>query len=425
VKWLNDIFHGKEAKGKSIVLRLSDLDSWLEERSKNSLFEERLQDIYGRLQKGAEDLDRDINALRSAEPDKSTPPKLLRAGLASRQETVKQMDSLAEKLVPPRGNDIESASEHHWTLVKALERSVTTFARAKSYAAALFPKSVESINSDLTKISRLLVELEEEIGKRRKELEGIWYSKELVASLDEGLSRIDDLRAKVKEDEEKLGELSASLAAMEAEQKRLAASEQGQRTEDLKRRLDQKRQELSQAEVELADLIAPLTKALSRIVKQGSSDRLSLQHEAVFEQLRTMPSQVQDSEIAGSLKELKGYLASLGLKDKKKEKTLGHIDLLIKKKSLQIARARHSQLEREIEELKDHLAESSHEALHLKDALSQTRKTIRSLKLSLDKNRRDLDALEEKAKRDEGELKERLGKLAESLVEIDLSRGKG
>jgi len=78
---------------------------------------------------------------------------------------------------------------------------------------------VESINSDLTKISRLLVELEEEIGKRRKELEGIWYSKELVASLDEGLSRIDDLRAKVKEDEEKLGELSASLAAMEAEQK--------------------------------------------------------------------------------------------------------------------------------------------------------------------------------------------------------------
>jgi len=105
VKWLNDIFHGKEAKGKSIVLRLSDLDSWLEERSKNSLFEERLQDIYGRLQKGAEDLDRDINALRSAEPDKSTPPKLLRAGLASRQETVKQMDSLAEKLVPPRGND--------------------------------------------------------------------------------------------------------------------------------------------------------------------------------------------------------------------------------------------------------------------------------------------------------------------------------
>jgi len=327
--------------------------------------------------------------------------------------------------VPGPGNDIESASEHHWTLVKALERSVTTFARAKSYAAALFPKSVESINSDLTKISRLLVELEEEIGKRRKELEGIWYSKELVASLDEGLSRIDDLRAKVKEDEEKLGELSASLAAMEAEQKRLAASEQGQRTEDLKRRLDQKRQELSQAEVELADLIAPLTKALSRIVKQGSSDRLSLQHEAVFEQLRTMPSQVQDSEIAGSLKELKGYLASLGLKDKKKEKTLGHIDLLIKKKSLQIARARHSQLEREIEELKDHLAESSHEALHLKDALSQTRKTIRSLKLSLDKNRRDLDALEEKAKRDEGELKERLGKLAESLVEIDLSRGKG
>jgi DNA repair exonuclease SbcCD ATPase subunit len=425
LKWLKDIFHGKGAEGRTIILGRSDIGVWLEKRSKNSEFEERLQDIYNRLEEMAADFDRDIKNLRSAEPDTSTPPKLLRAGLAARGEVVKQMESLAEKLMPPKGKDIESASEHHWTLVKGLERTVTTFARAKSYAAALFQKNIESINSDLTKISHILVELEEEIGKRRKELEEIWYSRELVAGLDEELSRIDDLRRKVKEEEEKLAELSASFAVMEADQKRLAASEQGQRTEELKMSLDQKRQELSQTEAEVADLIAPLTKALSRIMKQGSSDRLNLQHEAIFEQLRTSPSQVPDSEIAGSLKELKGHLASLGLKDRKKEKTLGHIDLLIKKKSLQNARARHVKLEKEIEELEGLLAESSREALHLKDALTQARKTIRSLETNLDKSRRDLAALDEKANRDESELKERLGKLAERPVEIDLLRGSG
>ncbi len=425
MKWLKDIFIGKSAEGKIIVLRLSDLNSWLMERSKNTEFDESLKDIYGRMEGAAADLDRDIKELRMAEPDASTPPKLLRAGLAARAEVVKQMESLAEKLVPPKEKEIESASEHHWTLVKGLERSVTTFARAKSYAAALFPKSSGSINSDLTKISRLLVELEEVIGKRRRELEEIWYSRELVAGLDEELSGIDDLNGKVKEEEGKLVELSASFAAMEANQKRLAASEQGKRTEDLKKSLDQKRQDLSQAEAEILDLIAPLTKALSRIMKQGSSDRLALQHQAIFEQLQSSPSRIQDSEIAGSLKELKGHLASLGLKDKKKEKILGHIDLLIKKKSLQIARARHVQLEEEIAELEGHLAESSREALHLKDALAQARKNIRSLEASLDRGRLDLASLEERAKRDERELKERLEKLAESAVEIDLSRGKG
>ncbi len=424
MKWLKDIFHGSGGEGKTIVLGLSDIDVWLENRSKGSGFEGSLQDIYNRLEEVAANLDRDIKELRSAKPDASTPPKLLRAGLAARGEVVKQMESLVEKLMPPKEKDIESASEHHWALVKGLERTVTTFARAKSYAAALFQKNIESINSDLTKISHLLVELEEEIGKRRKELEEIWYSKELATSLDEEVSRIDNLKEKVKEEEEKLAELSASFAAMEADQKKLAASEQGKRTEELKMSLDQKRQELSQTEAEVVDLIAPLTKALSRIMKQGSSDRLSLQHDAVFEQLRTRPSQVQDSEIAGSLKELKVHLASLGLKDKKKEKTLGHIDLLIKKKSLQNAKARYARLEKEIEELERLLAESSREALHLKDSLTQARKGIRSLEIILGKSRQDLASLEEKANRDESELKERLGKLAGRPVEIDLFRGK-
>ena len=67
------------------------------------------------------------------------------------------------------------------------------------------------------------------------------------------------------------------------------------------------------------------------MMKQGSSDRINLQHKNVFEQLLESPSLVQDKDIAGSLEELRSHLATLGLKDKKKEKILDHIDLLIKK----------------------------------------------------------------------------------------------
>src|SRR5690606_28207708 len=127
-------------------------------------------------------------------PDPSTPPKLLRAGLAARGEVVKQMESLEEKIDPPRKMDLQSASEQHWALVKGLERTVTTFGRAQRYVAAIFPKSLESINSDLGQISRTLVELEEMIGKRRKLSEEIWYSKELAEELGKGLVAIDSLK---------------------------------------------------------------------------------------------------------------------------------------------------------------------------------------------------------------------------------------
>ena len=48
----------------------------------------------------AKGLSGDVSALISAEPDPSTPPKLLRAGLAARGELVKQMESMNEKLMP-------------------------------------------------------------------------------------------------------------------------------------------------------------------------------------------------------------------------------------------------------------------------------------------------------------------------------------
>ena len=145
-------------------------------------------------------LSKDISALESADADDGTPPKLLRAGLAARGEVVKQLETLSEKLLPPKKKDLDSAFQHHWTLVKGLERTVTTFGRAQRYVAALFPRNIESINSDLTQISRLLVDLEAEIGKKRKVQEESWYSRELAERLQEELSGIDELKKKTLQD---------------------------------------------------------------------------------------------------------------------------------------------------------------------------------------------------------------------------------
>ena len=85
---------------------------------------------------------------------------------------------------------------------------MTTFGRAQSYVAALFPRNIESIKSDLTQISRLLVDLETEIGKKRKLAEESWYSRELAERLQKELSGIDDLKKKTLQDEATLSEIT-------------------------------------------------------------------------------------------------------------------------------------------------------------------------------------------------------------------------
>jgi hypothetical protein len=423
LKWLNKIFGGKKAKEESISLQIAEINPWLEERQKESGFAEHLEKIYGRTEDVAEAFSKSIVSLESASPVDGTPPKLLRAGLAARGEVVKQLASLREKLMSPKKKDLDSAFQHHWALVKGLERTATTFGRAQRYVAALFPKNIESINSDLTQISRLLVDLESEIGKMRKVQEESWYSRELAQRLQEELSCIDELEKKSLQDSATLADIVARLSGLEEDTKRLAASEAGKRAEELKKSLEKARQEKSQAEDELADLIAPLTKALGRIMKQGSSDRLDLQHKNVFSQLLKDPSLVQDRDIAGSLKELRSHLATLGLKDKKKEKILDHIDLLIKRRSLEDARSRQQALEKEILDLNSQIRESSREGLRLKEEMKQARRSIKSLEAALNQAKKDLASLEEKAASDELELEERLTRIAGRPIKLILPSG--
>lgn len=421
MKWLNHILGGRKNERNGKTLALTSVESWLLERQKSSGFEERLQTIYERLEEVAADLQESTRALEFAKPDESTPPKLLRAGLAARGETAKQMASLAEKLKPPRGKDIDAASEHHWALVKGLERTATTFSRAQRFAAALFPKEIEAVNKELTRTSSILVGLESEICQRRREQEEIWYSRKLVEELKEDLSTLADLRRRAISEESELVELSASVRSLEEEKSRHAASSEGRRMEETKSSLEELRAKLEREEEEMASLVAPLGKALSRIMKQGSSDRLSIRHQNVFEKLSTDPGSISDEEIAGSLQELRAHLEALGLKDRKKEKTLAHIDLLMTKGALQGARSRLEELRREIEEKDALLAEICRAPSELRERLLLARRGHRDLEAALLLSRQEIASREEKVARNRQELQERLSKLSGAPVEIDLS----
>lgn len=425
MKWLKDIFQRDKSKEDSGRLKLSDLNAWLDEKSSHTLAENKLKEIYKEMDDVAKDLAKDMKSLEDALPNESTPPRLLKAGLAARGEVVKQIEALSKKLDPPRQLDVESVSEHHWALVKGLGNTVQKFGRAQRYMAALFPRESESINSDFNALSRLLVQLEEEIGRNRKEREEIWFSRELAAKIPKEHEEIDALRDRVKRDEKRLSELQDFVKKGEAEIKRQASSDEGQRIEELKKTLSVKREELNGIEAETLDLVSPLAKALSRAMKQEASDRISLEHREALDILSHSPLQALDHDISAPLKEMRSHMAVLGLKDRKKEKILDHLDYLIDKKPLEALKARHLKLQEEIRGLEKDLSESTRGTVLLNKDVVKARKESEQLEAELSLNRQTLASLEEKTSNDEVELKERVGRIAGKPIEIDSGGSEG
>ncbi|MDM7912882.1 MAG: hypothetical protein QUS09_07270 [Methanotrichaceae archaeon] len=156
-------------------------------------------------------------------------------------------------------------------------------------------------------------------------------------------------------------------------------------------------------------------------MKQEASDRISLQYREILEMLSRSTLQALDADISGPLKEVRSHMAVLGLKDRKKEKVLDHLDYLIAKKPLEALKARHVKLQAEVKDLEKRLAESTSATVLLNKELARTRKEIERLEPELSLSRQSLADLEEKASSDEAELKERVGKLAGRPVEIDMS----
>lgn len=423
MKWLKNIFQKDKSTEDSDGLKLSDLNAWLDEKSSHTLAEDKLKEIYHEMDDVVKDLTKDVLSLESAEPDESTPPRLLKAGLAARGEVVKQVEALSKKLAPPKQLDVESVSLHHWALVKGLGNTVQKFGRAQRLMAALFPKESESINSDFNTLSRLLVQLDEEIGRNRKEREEIWFSRELAANIPQEFAEIEALRDRVKSDERRLSELQDFVINGETEVKRHASSDEGKRVEELKKTLSVKREEIKGIETEISDLVSPLTKALSRTIKQEASDRISLEHRETLDMLSRSPLQALDRDISAPLQEMRSHMAVLGLKDRKKEKILDHLDYLIDKKPLEAFKARHVKLKTELEDLEKRIAESTSGTISLNKDINRSKKESEQLEAELSLNRQNLAALEEKTSNDEAELKERVGKIAGRPIEIDMGMG--
>jgi chromosome segregation ATPase len=428
LKWLKKIFQ-KEKAGEDredeeapSTLALSYVEEWLSGRSQEPEFEKRVRSLYDQIERVSKNLEGDLLALEKAEPKDEVPPRLLKAGSAAREKVARQMRVLSERLAPPPRADTRSVEEYHSAMMKHLQNTVQKFGRAQRYTAALFPREVEMINSDLGAISRHLADLGEEVSEREASLEKFVVAAELASQVREKHDQIESLRAEISEDEGLLAVMRDRERGHQKEIETWTRSDEGKRNLDEKKSLEQKLREKDQIEMSMADLVSPLTKAISRIVKQDDSDRIALKHREVFEQLSGSPARALEGDISGALLELKSKVDVLGLRDKKRDRITEQIDHLLEDRPLEVLKARHLALKGEIEELERNLSKSGRETSRLKEKRDQVRHKIPVLEADLEDRRRNLAAMEERLSGDLAELKEKLEEIAGGPMEIDIHR---
>jgi hypothetical protein len=425
LSWLNKLLGQKPAdafrqgNASRPGLPLSELDRWLGERMKEYQMEDDMLRKYTQLVTAARELDIDIGKLRSASPAEGSPPRLLKAGLAAREAFCQQMELLGEKLQPPTGSGIEQAVEYYQSIANHLSRTALKFGRTQRYAAMVFPDEVKRINSDLARVNLLLVDLEKKIDLKQKEVKRLKELQGALLRLEEDRRRIEALKRDIADDETALAGLRDFGKRNEGELEGLLRCEDGRKREQLRQDLESYRIERREIEAEAAALISPLSKAMARMIKQDSIDRVTLQNKRVLEQLSGSPLESLDLEVSSALAELQENIDLLGIKDKKKEKTLKHLSYLIEAKPLEALRHRHRMLQDKIAELERCLKEGSLETDRLEDELMDIRSQMERRDAVILQSRDQLAGLEERAAQNGEELKTRFFDLAEIALVID------
>ncbi len=420
LNWLKNILQRESPRERSKALRISELDLWLEERSRHPQFEKAVMQTYLRLAGLSRDLSKDLEKARAAKPPDGIAPRLLKAGHAARGSIAKQIEPLLEKMEPPKDPEFDRAVEYHSALVSHVERTALKLGRAKRYAAAVFPQEFDRINSDMMEISQALALLGRSLEKRQVEREGLVRSRELLAQLKEDRARGATKRSDLLEEETNLSQLRELEADLRERGELFATSEEGRRIVSLQSELDAMEERQGLIEAEMAALVAPLNKAISRLVKQDSSDRLDLKNRASLQKLSAVSWEAMDGEISSPLMELKSNLSLLGLKDRMEAKVIAHIDHLLETRSLEALKSRHSELAAEIEGHRSCLGEAGRVAEEIEREKADLMLRIERSNEEIAGLRTALSAVDERAEREEEELRGWVEKMGGEGLEDDI-----
>ena len=332
LKWLNKII-GKEPRQETPTIAFHEVENWVADELKTDLgkFFKSAARVFTEIEEAKEQLVRDIGMFETVEPP-DMPPRVLKVGLAARDNIIKQINMLIDKINTP-SMDYSAIREFYVTANTNLENTLEKSVKSHHSAKYLFPKEVGVVISDVRDVKKLLAKLELLIDENE-------YLIGTFSKISGVIQNIIDLQDTIVEHNLRIGNAGSELegfrhtsdnCATRLEQ--LSDSTEWGSFVELETEIKQARDERDIIETGVMEMFMPLNKAFKRMEKQDASGRHTLsakQKESLNMSLKN-PIEMDAADVTDFMISVRKLLDDdiLGLKDRVRDKATSQTNQII------------------------------------------------------------------------------------------------
>jgi len=317
-----------------VSLTFDEVPAWMEAGSRGifSELQPQIQQMYGEIQEVLEDLRESRARLEDANIIEDAPKRMAKAGDSNKGNLLRNLDILLEKVAVPEDPGISGTYRFHQEGLSIMGTFFENTARSQQYVKAFFPAEYNDVMGNLSKLNAMFNELQRIHGDVKDKLNVYENLPETIASIGQILEDMGDRRKAIGNYGDRCDHLESDLVDQRSRLDDVLSSKEFAEAQQLEDSVGSLEKDLSEIDATIRAQFTPLSKAFARMQKQDESGRyrMSGASRSVLDALLADPSSAMDHNVSAFLLEVKGRVAdgTLGLKDKKKEKTLEHIDKL-------------------------------------------------------------------------------------------------
>ena len=412
MKFLEKIFGRKKEEPETLYLEFEKIPEWIKNESEKEVDELRLsiQDTYKEVNDVLEELKHDKEFLMEAEPVETADKRMEKVGDSNRDNIIDNLDMLIEKISVPDDFSLKGSYDFYVNSRSDMNTFLDNARKSMIYAKALYPEEYRKIDTDLERLNELLSDLFKTIKEPKNKLDS---SEDILANIENIRNlwdEIDTSRNNIHKLEDKYSSLNKDMEETELQFDRLKNSQEYTKAKEIENEIQNIRIQINDMESEIKRMFTPLSKALSRMKKQDENKmhKLSPQLRKMLDMIMENPSSAMNLDLNPVYDEvlLRIENDSLGLKDKKKEKTLEQVQKLKNSSEPQRLYEQKKKHDLHLSQLMEKLDQMSvyNKKESLEKDIVRKRSMLESVQRDLDTERRHLENLEVKLEHAKSEL---------------------
>ncbi|MCD4799067.1 MAG: hypothetical protein K8R19_08690, partial [Methanosarcinales archaeon] len=158
MKFIEKIFGKKEEAPSKLTLKFNELAAWLEKEGESTFAElgAHIGHKYSEINTALVDLSEAKERLVDASFGEKVYKRLAKAGASNRDNLVKNLDIIIEKIAIPEDADPSEAYQFHLDAKSVLNTCLENAVRSQQYVKALFPEEYKDIWGGLKHLDVLL-----------------------------------------------------------------------------------------------------------------------------------------------------------------------------------------------------------------------------------------------------------------------------